>query len=160
LKSKWTDVDWDFRTLFVGLAKNGEPVLAPLSDAAVLRLQQIPRLENNEFIICGKNPGTHLVGLRHIWHRIRTAADLPDVRLHYLRRTVGSWLVQHGESLHLVGQILNHRDTKNDRGVCLFSDSAARTHGETLLKFAPGTPATPPAAVYSATATIAAWPAG
>jgi integrase len=77
LKSKWTDVDWDFRTLFVGLTKNGEPVLAPLSDAAVLRLQQIPRLENNKFIICGKNPGTHLVELRHVWCRVCSAANLP-----------------------------------------------------------------------------------
>ena len=112
LRAKWSDVDWDFRTLFVGLTKSGEPVLAPLSDAAIERLRQVPRLDNNPYIICGKRPGTHLFGLGHAWCRVRKAAQMEDVRLHDLRRTVGSWLVQHGESLHLVGHILNHKDTK------------------------------------------------
>lgn len=31
-----------------------------------------------------------------------------DVRLHDLRRTVGSWLAQSGNSLHLIGRVLNH----------------------------------------------------
>lgn len=48
---------------------------------------------------------------------VETAADfdLPpgigDVRLHDLRRTVGSWLAQAGNSLHLIGKVLNHSST-------------------------------------------------
>lgn len=141
LRAKWSDVDWDFRTLFVGLTKNGEPVLAPLSEAAIQRLQQIPRLANNVHIICGKKPGTHLVDLQHAWHRVRKAAQMKDVRLHDLRRTVGSWLVQHGESLHLVGQILNHKDPKTTAGYAYFQtqqrERALTAHGQKILKFAP-----------------------
>jgi len=141
LKAKWSDVDWDFRTLFVGLTKNGEPVLAPLSDAAIKRLQQVPRIENNVYIICGKKPGTHLVDLHPAWYRIRKAAQMEDVRLHDLRRTVGSWLVQHGESLHLVGQILNHKDPKTTAGYAYFQtqqrERALTAHGQKILKFAP-----------------------
>ncbi|MBI5445871.1 MAG: site-specific integrase [Deltaproteobacteria bacterium] len=49
---------------------------------------------------------------------VREAAsvDLPtaqlDVWIHDLRRTVGSWLATHGESLPLIGKVLNHQDTK------------------------------------------------
>jgi integrase len=37
LNAKWMDIDWDAGTLFVGLTKNGEPLLAPISDAAMAR---------------------------------------------------------------------------------------------------------------------------
>jgi hypothetical protein len=118
-----------------------EPVLAPLSETAIQRLQQIPRLANNVHIICGKKPGTHLVDLQHAWHRVRKAAQMKDVRLHDLRRTVGSWLVQHGESLHLVGQILNHKDPKTTAGYAYFQtqqrERALTAHGQKILKFAP-----------------------
>jgi integrase len=43
LKAKWEDIDWDMGTLFIGLTKNGEPLLAPISDAAMERLKIIPR---------------------------------------------------------------------------------------------------------------------
>jgi integrase len=47
LKAKWVDIDWDMGTLFIGLTKNGEPLLAPLSEAAIERLKVIPRLANS-----------------------------------------------------------------------------------------------------------------
>jgi hypothetical protein len=66
-------------------------------------------------------------------------------------------LVQHGESLHLVGQILNHRDTKTTAGYAYFQtqqrERALTAHGEAVLKFAPVAPATPPAWVYQAPVT-------
>lgn len=143
LRAKWTDVDWDFRTLFVGLTKNGEPVLTPLSDAAIERLRMIPRLAGNEHIVCGAKPGAHLAYLSSAWRRIRKAAGLPDLRLHDLRRTVGSWLVQGGESLHLVGQVLNHKDTKTTAGYAYFQTQhrarALTEHGKNVLAFAPAT---------------------
>jgi integrase len=42
LNAKWTDIDWNMGTLFVGLTKNGEPLLAPLSDAVLAHLRIIP----------------------------------------------------------------------------------------------------------------------
>ena len=42
------------------------------------------------------------------WARIRKAAGLEDIRLHDLRRTVGSWMAQAGVPLQVIGQVLNH----------------------------------------------------
>jgi len=65
---------------------------------------------------------------------------------------VGSWLVQRGESLHLVGQILNHRDTKTTAGYAYFQtqhrERALTVHGEAILKFAPAAPAPACLAAY------------
>jgi integrase len=48
--------------------------------------------------------------MKRVWDRIRLTAGIHDVRFHDLRRTVGSWLAGSGESLHLIGKVLNHRD--------------------------------------------------
>jgi integrase len=42
------------------------------------------------------------------WSRIRKRAGLEDVRIHGLRRTLGSWLAVDGASLPLIGKALNH----------------------------------------------------
>ena len=48
--------------------------------------------------------------MKRAWDRIRAKAGIQDVRFHDLRRTVGSWLAGSGESLSLIGKVLNHRD--------------------------------------------------
>jgi integrase len=65
LAAKRADVDWDNKTLFIGKTKNGEPVLTPLSRAAIARLKLIPKLKDNPYIICGAIPGKPLP----IWMR-------------------------------------------------------------------------------------------
>ena len=142
LKAKWSHIDWDLRTLYIGQTKNDEPVLAPLSNAAITRLNLIERVEDNPYIICGKIKGQHLKNLRLAWVRVRTAANLQDVRLHDLRRTVGSWLVHEGSSLHLVGAVLNHKDPKTTAGYAYFQigdrQAALDRHGDRIVDFATG----------------------
>jgi len=137
LKAKWVDIDWDMGTLFIGLTKNGEPLLAPISEAALARLKMIPRMTNNPHIICGQKVGQHLRSLgRHLNHVLKRSG-LENIRVHDLRRTVGSWLAQTGTSLHLIGDVLNHKDTKTTAGYAYFQTQQRREaltgHGERVL---------------------------
>jgi hypothetical protein len=91
LKARWDDIDWETGTLFVGLTKNGEPLLAPLSDPALDRLRAIPRIADNPHIICGRRAGRPLTGLKRPLERIAQRAGLASIRVHDIRRTVGSW---------------------------------------------------------------------
>ena len=50
----------------------------------------------------------HLVNISKAWRRIRERAGLQDVRIHDLRRTVGSMLKAAGEDLTLISKVLNH----------------------------------------------------
>ena len=140
LKAKWEHVDWDMGTLFVGLTKNGEPLLAPLCEAALIRLRMIPRTSGNPYIICGRDPATHLKDLRSCLCRIRKRADRPDIRVHDLRRTVGPWLAQAGTSLHLIGDVLNHLDTSTTAGYAYFQTQHRRDalsgHADKVLRLA------------------------
>jgi integrase len=58
------------------------------------------------------------------------ALDLPpaidDVRLHDLRRTVGSWLAQAGNSLHLIGRVLNHSNASTTQVYARFGEDNVR----------------------------------
>ncbi len=140
LNAKWTDIDWDTGTLFIGLTKNGEPLLAPLSEAAIKRLKIIPRSSNNPYIICGSRPGQPLTDLGEPLKRILGRAGLQDIRVHDLRRTVGSWLAQSGVSLHLIGDVLNHRDLKTTLRYAYFQTQHRRRklniYGGKVLSFA------------------------
>ena len=142
LGAKWADIDWDNRTLFIGKTKNGEPVLTPLSRAAIVRLKMIPRLADNSYIICGAIPGQPLAYLDAMWRRIRAETGFHDLRIHDLRRTVGSWLVRDGVSLHLVGAVLNHKDQKTTAGYAYFQTEDRQRvldrHGRNIVEIAKG----------------------
>ncbi len=74
---------------------------------------------------------------------LRAAADFPlppaidDVRLHDLRRTVGSWLAQAGNSLHLIGRVLNHSNASTTQVYARFGEDSVRTaleqHAQRLM---------------------------
>jgi integrase len=74
------------------------------------------RTAGNPHIICGQKSGQYLSGLGTPLRRVLKRAGLENIRIHDLRRTVGSWLAQSGKSLHLIGDVLNHRDPKTTAG--------------------------------------------
>ena len=88
----------------------------------------------------GEKPGHHLVNIEKIWRRIRKAAGIEDVRLHDLRRTLGSWLAQSGNSLHLIGRVLNHSSQSTTAIYARFAQDNVRealeAHGNKLISIA------------------------
>jgi integrase len=70
----------------------------------------LPKVDGVPYVFIGQDGTSPLQNLKRPWDRIRTKAGIPDVRFHDLRRTVGSWLAGSGESLSLIGKVLNHRD--------------------------------------------------
>lgn len=138
LRAEWKDVDLERRELRLPSTKSGRTHYVPLSTAAVEALKGLPREEGNSYLLPGRKPGHHLVNIDIPWRKIRTAAGLEDVRLHDLRRTVGSWLATAGHSLHIVGKILGHADVTTTAKVYahLGPDpltAAIEEHGEKIL---------------------------
>lgn len=108
LNAKWADVDSVREELRLVDTKNGKTHYLPLSKPAVALLESLPKESKNPYIFPGLKTGAHLVNIDKPWRRVREKAEVEDVRLHDLRRTVGSWLAQDGNTLHLVGRVLNH----------------------------------------------------
>lgn len=140
LEAKWTDIDWHRGVLGLPDTKSDEEQFASLSAPAMAILQAIPRIEKNPYILPGRKRGQHLVNLDKPWGRIRKAADLQDVRLHDLRRTVGSWMSQGGVDLNTVKDALRHQSISTTLIYAQLGADPAREaieeHGRRILEAA------------------------
>ena len=132
LQARWSDIDWEAEEITIPATKNGRPHYLPLSSAAMALLRQLPRQHENPHLFPGREQGKGLVNIDKAWRRIRTAAGVPNVRLHDLRRTVGSWLAQSGNSLHLIGRVLNHRTPSTTQIYARFGNDHVRDALESL----------------------------
>ena len=71
-------------------------------------LANLPRDDDNPWVIACRLPGSHLTDLQRPWRRIRKRARLEDVRIHDLRHSFASRAVALGESLTMIGKLLGH----------------------------------------------------
>jgi integrase len=129
LRARWDRVDFDSRRLLLEDTKTGEPKVVPLSAPALEILRDIPRRLRSPWVFPGPNGTEPLQDLKRPWARIRKRAKLKDARLHDLRRTTGSWLVQRGVPLGVIGQALGHRDP---RATAVYARIAAHQPAEAL----------------------------
>jgi integrase len=106
--AKWDYVDWKNKTLLVPKSKSGRARAIALSQPALALLRATPRIEGNPFIFPSPVTGRPSPSLFFPWDRIRHRAGLPDVRLHDLRHSFASFLVNRGVSLYVVQGLLGH----------------------------------------------------
>lgn len=134
----WESVDLARPEIRLADTKAGRPLYLPLSSPATFVLERIPKMRNNPYVFCGQRHGRHLVNVSKAWLRIRKAAGLNDVRLHDLRRTVGSWVAQSGASLALIGKILNHSNVSTTQVYARFDQelvaATLETHGVEVME--------------------------
>jgi integrase len=108
-------VDLETRAIYQHDTKGGRPFGLPLSEEAYqifAELRRSYRQAGNPYVFCGAVHGRHLVNISKPWGRVKKDAGVPDVTIHDLRRTVGSWTVQRGGSLVLVAAMLNQSNTR------------------------------------------------
>jgi len=111
LAMRWADLDMGRGVWRIPETKGGFPVVVPLTppalDVLVRRHQQC---NGSPWVLPGR--GGHLTTLRHAWGRILQRAGIDDLRIHDLRRTLGSWQAIQGASLLTIGKSLGHTDPK------------------------------------------------
>ena len=139
LSATWDDVDWSLERLRLPETKSGEEQFITLNAAAMAVLQATPRDERNPRIFPG-HKGGKLTNLNTAWREIRKAADLEDLQMHDLRRSVGSWLSQAGVDLNLIKEALRHSNISTTLTYARLGEDAAREamedHGKRVLEAA------------------------
>src|SRR5579875_2035230 len=111
-QAKWDDVDWTNRTLRVPRSKSGRPRAIALNQSALALLAAMPRIDGNPYIFPSPITGRPPASLWFPWDRIRRRAGLADVRLHDLRHSFASFLVNRGVSLYVVQGLLGHLNAR------------------------------------------------
>lgn len=109
LTAKRQYVNWELSALLLPDSKTGFKSI-PLNAPARAVLEALPAMAGNDYLIPGQKPGGHLVGLGHMWNRIRKAADISDVRIHDLRHSYASVGAAAGLGLPIIGALLGHLD--------------------------------------------------
>jgi integrase len=111
----WKDISFErLEWLVPGeQSKSGEPMKIHLTPPAI---EILNRRKGNEsdYVFPARRRGKvgHLVEPQYGWKRILEAAKIEDLRLHDLRRTLGSWMGEAGASLQIIGKHLGHHDEK------------------------------------------------
>ena len=108
LKAQWKDFDLERRQWRIPNTKSGRARHVPLSKAALDVLDGLPRWDECPWLV--PNPSTRkpYKDIFHCWNNARKKAGLEDVHVHDLRHTAASNMINAGQSLYVVGQVLGH----------------------------------------------------
>jgi integrase len=112
LTLRWDAVDLASGRVSLAATNTGRSHRA-LGRAALDVLDGLERVDESPYVFPGRSPDVPLVEIKHLWHAVRYAAKLPEVRLHDLRHTFASAAVEGGTPLSTTGALLGHRDTKS-----------------------------------------------
>ncbi len=108
---QWAEVNLDRGEWRIPTTKNGTPQTVTLSPEAIDVLTNRKPSERAQFVFPGDGKSGHLIEPKKGWKRLLERAGIDDLRIHDLRRTLGSWQAKSGASLAIIGKSLNHKNT-------------------------------------------------
>lgn len=112
LKARWENLNLENKLLTVPLSKSGKPRHIVLSDAAIAVIKAIPQKAGIPWLFPGHAKDKPLSDLYLFWNNFRKELGLKDLRIHDLRHTFASFLVNSGYSLYEVQKMLGHADPR------------------------------------------------
>lgn len=125
-RARWEDVDLDGRVLRVPLAKSGKARHIVLSELAVQCIRNLPRHAGSPWLLPAPRTGRPVTGVFAAWDAIRRRVGIPDLRIHDLRHSYASLLVNAGRSLYEVQHLLGHADPRTTQRYAHLSQRTLR----------------------------------
>ncbi|MFG0787832.1 site-specific integrase [Delftia tsuruhatensis] len=112
LDARWEDVDLERRNWRIPMSKSGKPRNIPIAERALDVFQALPRWKGCPYVVPNPNTKQPFGNLYHPWDKVRKEAGMPDLRMHDLRHTFASNLVNSGQSIYVVSKLLGHSQLK------------------------------------------------
>ncbi len=112
LKAAWEDFDFERGFWLIPETKSGRPRAVPLSEHLLQLLDMLPSRGSSPWLFPNPKTGKPFVAVFHSWNTARKQADLADVRMHDLRHSFASFLVNSGRSIYEVKELLGHAHIK------------------------------------------------
>lgn len=106
---QWKQINFDRAEWRIPTTKNGEPQTVTLTPEAIEILRNRKTDNVAPWVFPGIGSTGHIVEPKKAWKRVLERAGIDDLRIHDLRRTLGSWQAKTGASLTIVGKSLNHK---------------------------------------------------
>jgi integrase len=134
---RWKDIDlasavWH---LPASDSKTGKPLTIALSPVALGALQSMQLMSGgHNFVFPSASKTGHIVEPRKPWLRLCRAAGIDDLRMHDVRRTLGSWLTANGAPTALVMKALGHKSLQAAQVYQRLDISAVRAAMESMTQ--------------------------
>jgi len=110
LNVQWSDFDMNNMLWTIPITKNGKKRILPITEQLQELLKQIPK--QSKYLFTSPKTKKPYTTIFQSWDTARTKAKLPQVRIHDLRHTYASALVNAKCSLYEVQVLLGHSTAK------------------------------------------------
>jgi integrase len=111
---KWENVNLENKSFYLPDTKNGTPRTVVLNELAmgILELMKTHKQVNNPYVFPSlrKSAEGHIVDPKKVFHCALKKAGIANFRMHDLRHTYASILINNGVSLYEVKELLGHKD--------------------------------------------------
>ena len=116
--------------------KNGAPLAVVLSSNAITILNERFNAPNKraEWVFPSERTSGAVTDAKKAWERVRNRSGLTDMRMHDLRRTLGSWQALTGTSLQIIGKSLGHKSMKATEVYARLTTDPVRESVEKAIK--------------------------
>lgn len=146
---KWCDIDLIQKQWRIPNNKSGKVRYVPLSDYAVGLLKTIEKFAGCDYVFPNPETLKPYVNLFHAWDAIRKDAGIPDVRIHDLRHTHASYLVNNGTPIYEVKELLGHSNVATTQRYAHLSNSTLLRATNMVASYVDQTLATIPGEIQS-----------
>jgi integrase len=109
LAMRWEQISLERGEWRIPDPKNGEPLTVPLVGEVVRLLQERRQPAGGEWVFPGDGNTGHLVEPKTAWKRILERAGIENLRLHDLRRTLGSSMAAAGVNTITTARTMGHK---------------------------------------------------
>ena len=123
LDAKWCDFDNINNLWTIPLTKNGKKRILPITKSLQTILNQIPK-DKTPYLFASPLTLKPYISIYQSWNSARTKANLKEVRMHDLRHTYASALVNAKCSLYEVQVLLGHSTAKMTQRYAHLSNDA------------------------------------
>jgi integrase len=113
LAMRWDEISFHGETWRIALTKNDDPQIVHLSPQAMEILKERKLHSLSPWVFPGGGASGHLADPKKAWMRILKEAGIADLRIHDLRRTLGSWQAATGANSYIIGKSLGHRSQQS-----------------------------------------------
>lgn len=136
LSMRWKEISFERAvwTVPARKSKNATAMDIPLIDEALKILQLRKKGARSIFVFPGPGKNGHYSEPKRAWNTLIKKAKLEDIRLHDLRRTMGSWQTMTGASSTVVGKTLGHKSPEATAVYARLNLDPVRSSMETAVK--------------------------